>query len=314
MQVHIDGDVIGYRAGYAAEHTFYHVHYREGGKQATKVFDGANEYRAFLKEHPDWTPLDYLVETEVVVEDESAAIYNVRSIINAICDDLQVDRDTEVLVYLSGPDNYRNGVATIKPYKGNRDPAREPVHAPANKEYIRRTYNCITSDGQEADDDMAIAHYAMWEVDPASSVIATIDKDLDMIPGLHYNFVTKESYNVTPEEGTFNFYKQLLTGDSVDNIPGLQGVGPVGAGKILAGSPSLGELDLWRTVSRAYADRHPEDWPARILEVGRLLWIRRRPDEWWNPPEEVVHDGVSSGDSEPSVRVPEGVPAEERGL
>lgn len=315
MRVHVDGDVIVYRAGFAAEHTLYHLHHYVGKKQVTETFDGAKEYEAWLAEHPELSPVDYWVESEIMVEPEEAAVYNVRSILRSLCDDLQIDPETELRVYLSGPTNFRDGVATVKPYKGNRDKSRKPVHAPALKDYIRRAYDCQVSDGQEADDDMAIAHYGMWENDPDSTVISTIDKDLDMVPGRHYNFVKKEAYVVQPDEGLWNFYKQCLTGDTTDNIPGIAGIGPVKAAKLL---PPVGssELELARTVLAAYRTAFGDDGPARLTEAGRLLWIRRRPDEWWSPPKEVLDNGTgdSSRDSERSVRVPEGIPAEERGV
>lgn len=283
MIVHVDGDVVVYRAGFAAEHTLYHVHYYEDGKQQTKTFDGAKEYEAFLATK-DWSPVDYWVESEIMVEPEEAAVYNVRSILRSICDDMQIDPETELRVYLSGGTNFRDGVATIKPYKGNRDKSRKPVHAPALKDYVRRTYNTIVSDGQEADDDMGIAHYTLWENDPEGTVISTIDKDLNMIPGLHYNFVTKEAYNVTPAEGLYNFYKQCLTGDTTDNIPGVGGLGPVKAAKVLEGLEQADGRVLYDKVSGVYRNTFGDGADARLLEVGRLLWIRRRPDEWWSPP------------------------------
>lgn len=286
MLVHVDGDVICYRAGYAAEHTLYHVHYRVDGKQVTKTFDGAQEYKAFIDEQ-NFGTLDYWVENEVMVEPEEAALYNVRSIIRAIADDMQVDRDTEVRVYLSGPDNYRMGIATVKPYKGNRDPTRKPVHAPAIKEYIRKAYDCQVSDGQEADDDMGIAHFSMWEKDPESTVIATIDKDLDTIPGLHYNFVTKTAYVVTPEDADKFFWQQMVSGDTVDNIPGVPKWGKVKAEKYVAENwPNIAPAVLALYV-QGYGEEKARDV---MLEMGRLLYIRKRPDEWWALPKEVAGD------------------------
>lgn len=281
--VHVDGDVIGYRAGYAAEHTLYHVHYKVGGKQKTKTFDGAKEYKAFLEER-EFGPLDYLVETEVVVEDEKAALYNVRSIIQSIADDLQVDPETELRVYLTGPNNYRSGVATIKPYKGNRDPNKKPVHAPAIKEYMRGRYNAIVSDGQEADDEMAIAHLATpgWETE---SVIATIDKDLDTIPGRHYNFVTKEAYYIDEAEARKFFWCQMIAGDPVDNVPGIPGMGMVKAKKYLADWDGIDERIAYDKVRALYVQSYGDKSDEALLEMGRLLYIRRRPDEWWQPPE-----------------------------
>jgi DNA polymerase-1 len=307
MMVHVDGDVLVYRAGFAAEHTLYEVSYTDAdGVFRTHTCDGAKAYQAFLDEQKLERSL-VMTETMVYVEPEAHAIYNVRSLLQGITESLQVDPETEVRVYLSGATNFRNGVATIKPYKGNRDNKAKPVHSAAIKDYMRRTYQTVTSEDQEADDDIATAHYAMWQVDPYSSVICTVDKDLRMIPGMHYNFVTKETSYVEPDEGLRNFYRQCLTGDVTDNIPGVRGIGPLRAAKILPDdAPPDALLDAVRTV---YREAYGDDADKVLLEVGRLLWIRRRPNEWWGDA-----DGASGGSSEHGVRVPEGVPAEERSV
>lgn len=278
MIVRLDGDVIVYRAGFAAEHTFHKFVW--SGQE--KEFETRREMIAHAEEL-GLKPGQYVVEQRREVEPLPNALYNVRSIINAVAEELQVDPDEDMIVYLSGASNFRNGIATIKPYKGNRDAAHKPVHAPDIKAMMRKSYRSRTSENEEADDQIAYEHYADWVNDPYSSVIATIDKDLDMIPGLHYNFVKKESYYVTPEMGSWNFYKQCLTGDTTDNIPGIDGIGPVKATRALP-SPGSTELELYTVVRGLYGEAFGEAADARLLEVGRLLWIRRRPDEWWNPP------------------------------
>ena len=278
MKIRLDGDVIVYRAGFAAEHTFWRLIH--GGEE--REF----ETRKLMLEYADSLGLaagQYVVENRREVEPLPNALYNVRSIINSTAEALQADPKDDVIVYLSGPTNFRNGIATIKPYKGNRDKAHKPVHGPEIKAMMRREYTVHTSEDEEADDLIAYEHYADWERDEHSSVIATIDKDLDMVPGLHYNFVKGEGYYVTPEVGLYNFYKQCLTGDVTDNIPGIEGIGPVRAAKLL---PDVGvpEEALYTAVREAYVGAYGEGWQDRLLEVGRLLWIRRRPGEWWQLP------------------------------
>lgn len=278
MKIRLDGDVIVYRAGFAAEHTFYSMLYAGEGREF--------ENRRLMLEYAEslgLSPGQYVVGQRREVEPLPNALYNVRSIVNTVAEAMQADPKEDVIVYLSGPTNFRNGVATIKPYKGNRDEAHKPVHAPEIKAMMRREYVVHTSEDEEADDLMAYEHYEDWLHDPYSTVIATIDKDLDMIPGLHYNFVKKESYNVTPEQGIWWFYRQCLTGDTTDNIPGIDGIGPVKAAKLLP-DVGAGGAALYETVLKEYGKAFGEHAEGRLLEVGRLLWIRRRPGEWWNPP------------------------------
>jgi len=127
---------------------------------------------------------------------------------------------------------------------------------------------------QEADDAIGIRAYSMGEED---YIICSIDKDLDNLRGKHYNFVKNEAYYVTEEQAIKNFYRQLLTGDRVDNIPGLSGIGPKKAEKILEGCVT--EEELFKAVSQAY--KGDLDY---LTEQGQLLWIRRKDGELWTPP------------------------------
>jgi hypothetical protein len=285
MKVQVDGDVLCYRAGFAAEHNLYHVHWMEDGVERSTSFDGAKGYKTWQAANPG---LAHWVDNETHVEPVEASIFNIHSILKSIAEELQVNKDADLIVYLSGPTNYRNGIATIKPYKGNRDPTKKPVHAAAIKELLRNRYGAITTDGIEADDAMAIAHCASAYNE---SIIATIDKDLNTIPGLHYNFVTKESYNVDEREAKLNFWRQMITGDTVDNIPGVPGAGPAKAKKWLGAYEELGSctlelLDLrcYEVVQPLYVQGYGDKADEVLLEMGRLLWIRRKPDEWWTPP------------------------------
>jgi len=175
--------------------------------------------------------------------------------------------------YLTGKDNYRYDIAKTKPYKGNRKDAPRPVHLHSLREYLITAWDFRVADGQEADD--AIGIHATLTRD--NSIIVSIDKDLDMIPGHHYNPVKKDHYYVNDKEAIKNFYRQILTGDKVDNVQGLRGIGPKKADKILGDFDT--DLAMYEAVLKAY-DGDAE----RVLENGQLLWIRRRKDEIWQPP------------------------------
>ena len=174
--------------------------------------------------------------------------------------------------YLTGKKNYRSDIAST--YKENRKDARKPVHYDSLREYLVSKWDFKVIDGQEADDAMGIKAYDLPE---DSSCIMTIDKDLDMIRGWHYNFVKEQLYYVTEKEAIKNFYTQILTGDRVDNIPGLKGIGPVKAKKILDGCET--EDSLFKAV----LDKYDNDID-KLTERGRLLWIRRKEQELWKPP------------------------------
>ena len=173
--------------------------------------------------------------------------------------------------FITGHNNYRKDIATILPYKGNRT-APKPPHYEAMRQHLVKM-GCVEVEGQEADDAIGIAAYSS---DPNEYIIVSIDKDLNMLRGTHYNFVKKQFYIVDEDEALKFFYTQLLTGDRTDNIQGIPGIGPRKAAKLLEGLAT--EAELYKACKEAYDD------DKALLENARLLWIRREPNQLWSPP------------------------------
>ena len=72
----------------------------------------------------------------------------------------------------------------------------------------------------------------------------------------------------------------MLTGDRIDNIQGLKGIGPVKAARLLKGL--TGDKEMYEAVVEAYkAAKEPVE---RVLENGCLLWLRREKGQTWQPP------------------------------
>jgi len=115
-----------------------------------------------------------------------------------------------------------------------------------------------------------------------NSIIVSIDKDLNQVCGYHYNSTKDKVYYISEAEGIRWFYEQLLQGDSADNIPGLPGIGPKTATKMLAecsGPEQMEEVAVER-YKELYAE---EDVDRVITEVGQLLFMRTYPNETWYP-------------------------------
>ncbi len=179
--------------------------------------------------------------------------------------------------YITGKGNFRNEIAVTEPYKGNRKDMKKPIHYDAIRKHLVEKLGAVLIEGMEADDAIAIEATNMGD----QAIIVSIDKDLDQVAGLHYNFVKQELYEVTPEEGMLNFYKQILTGDRVDNIIGIKGVGPVKAAKLLKDCKT--EKEMFDVCVKAYND-DGQDGVARATENGNLLWLLRDKDKRWEAP------------------------------
>lgn len=172
--------------------------------------------------------------------------------------------------------HYRHELAVTRPYKGNRKDAKRPSHYDALRDEAINM-GARVAQGMEADD--LVGH---WSSEHTDSVICSIDKDLLMLPGLHYNFVKQEYTEVTPEQGLLTFYRQIVTGDSTDNIQGM-GRGAKKTCEIMElGMPEdvLAEIAL-EGFMRYYEKPEAQ---LRVIENGHLCWIQPRPDGRWVPP------------------------------
>lgn len=274
MKALLDGDIITYRSGFAAQHVRYH-------------FDGQRfESHAALREFCNEAGFDLKdieVERELEVEPVSHALANVKSIVSTI---LEVTGATDHAVFLSTGDNWRGKVATIKKYKGNRDDAVKPVHYDAIWEYLQAYHPTYVTSSIEADDAMAMCQ-------TRNTVICSLDKDMLQVPGLHYNWVQDSRIAVSPAVGLFKLYQQVLTGDSTDNIPGIRGIGPIKARRIIVEPNTADEeflfavcVDHWRD----YLATGP-DWVWNYISQKEVFYF-----PWFDPENAMsasVHDIVN---------------------
>ena len=273
----IDADILVFRCGFAAERNQWFLKIlvpNAEGPPSTREFQYKKEATAALdKSLPGIRSreegVDYQLWSERKVEPVENALHNVNVAIGKIMDSLSVS-EFDVKLYLSGGVNFRYAAATTKPYKGNRDDKHRPTHEEAIRKYMRSKWDTVVTDGIEADDALGIAQTAAQE---GETCIVTIDKDLDMIPGFHYNFVEDVSYTIDAYTAWRKFCTQLLMGDSTDNIPGLPKVGVSKAVKMLEG---LENVELMEEVARQYASKSgKEDWFEYLMEQATLLWIQQ---------------------------------------
>ena len=202
--------------------------------------------------------------------EESIAIARLEETMTELCMELDCE---DYKGFLTGKGNFRDAIAVTVPYKGQRV-SEKPVHLQALRCHLVTSWGFTVVQGIEADDAVGIAAYAVPEDE---TIMVHIDKDLNQFRGWHYNYKKKEKYYVTEFEGLTAFYTQILTGDRIDNIVGLKGIGPVKAKKVL--EKCTNESELYQAVLKAY-----EDDQQRVLENGQLLWLQRSSNQVWTPP------------------------------
>ena len=147
--------------------------------------------------------------------------------------------------------------------------------------------DAISDDALEADD--LIADRAK-ELGEGNYVIITMDKDLNQIGGLIYNFYRKpakkdengEVVEVYPRKGLSYiskmeamkfFAKQMIMGDSSDRIKGLPRYGEKKADKII--DPIDSKFGLIRAVLQEYIKVYGDDYSEHLMLNFRLLYLGR---------------------------------------
>ena len=180
---------------------------------------------------------------------------------------------TDMRIFLSGVGNFRDDIATIQPYKGKR-PDRKPFWYKEIRKYLVELRGAEVVNGIEADD--ALAMFAA-----NNTILCTIDKDLDQIVGLHYNYQKDCIYDVSEDSALRSFYTQLLTGDTTDNIRGVPGIGPKTARKLMKECKT--EEEMYWTCLNEYCRTHDKALEA-LMENANLLYLIREPKDTWEPP------------------------------
>jgi hypothetical protein len=313
MRVLIDGDPIVYRAGFSSQNDWKILRWVDVVDEDDPESDIEREaFFAYVVEMKDFIeqegldPDEYQVTVWVDPLSEQYCLKivkdNLQNIIDAVEGFLAETDDevTEVKVFLSGKTNFRNAVATIptfkqdgtpvQGYKANRSDSVRPYWYARIREYMCDVWDAVLFEGIEADDALAIEQWAEDEYEP-TTIIATIDKDLRNVPGWHYNILKKDDELISTQQAREHFYRQVLTGDPTDNIPGCYRVGKKRAEATITRDMSEQEmydacLGIYEENLEKFPDRHGPHTSAAtsLLENARLLWMLQHRDQLWTPP------------------------------
>lgn len=241
----IDADILVYHSGFSAD---------------------SQVRREFVEKNPGASKdaTDKWIEE---LQYASYAITNVKAVIHK----LQSIFSKDVKLYLTGSGNFREQLATIREYKGNRVDSNKPKYYGDITDYLVHFWDAQVINGREADDALGCAQWSEWIQGNDSTVIVSIDKDLDNIPGYHYNWRKEDLYYVDIGTADQHFWKQVITGDAVDNIQGIPGAGPKAADKLIGGTSDW--VEMYDIVRNAYLKKGYTE--ENFHENATLAWIQR---------------------------------------
>jgi DNA polymerase-1 len=149
----------------------------------------------------------------------------------------------EVVMCLSDYPTFRHEIHSE--YKANRIGKRKPLGLRDIRLWIEQSYATRTCIGLEADDVMGVLATGGYYPDP---IIVSIDKDMRTLPC--QLLAGDDVETIHPAQANRIWMMQSLTGDSTDNYPGIKGVGPAKAAKLLGEAGTL--PDMWEKVVAAY--------------------------------------------------------------
>lgn len=310
----VDGDIVLFRSGMAGQYKEREVYSPKDLKNYIIKFRYMKDLKAWLKEH-NKTKDDFVIVEKDILEPLNRILHTTKLMMKAIEDKFKGGKP---IVYLTGKNNFRDKVATEKPYKGNRwsderraaerdkgnwidwlDATEEkhtvpirPFYEKEIKQYLIKYWGAEVIDGQEADDALGIYQYTVEKSTVFAekedtrfkrTVIVSVDKDLKMITGWHQDLagMDNDPTFISQVEADRNFYSQICSGDNIDNIPGIFRVGKATGDKTVANCNTPEEM--WSAVQGLYCKKDDGVRDEVLVERGQLLWIRRTEEELWVP-------------------------------
>ena len=132
----------------------------------------------------------------------------------------------KVITFSGSKGNFRKLLS--KTYKANRKKNELPPLLNEMHKFVKQQYDSIYGYGVETDDMVARYWYKLSQDFGRDEVmIVSIDKDYKQFPCLMYNYhyKHKEILDISEDDALYNFYEQMIMGDTADNVNFFKGKG-----------------------------------------------------------------------------------------
>jgi len=246
-KIYIDGDMLLYRAAFAAEKEF---------KWDDDIFTV----------HSDFSDLK---DSFIMVTD-------------CICEilDAYEDNGDEITMVFSDRYTFRHEINPL--YKAHRREKRTPLGLGALRDWASDEWNTIHVERLEADDALGI----IGSANPDGAIIVSGDKDFATVPCTWYNFLKDDLRRVTEEEADFQHLVQTLAGDATDGYFGVPRIGLKTAEKIL-NKDGVEWQTVVNTFEKAGMTEEDALLNARMAFILRTGYYDNKTKEitLWTPPQ-----------------------------
>jgi 5'-3' exonuclease len=166
--------------------------------------------------------------------------------------------------FYQGP-GHKNFRKNLNPfYKSNRKEKPEfmKIWEPVIFETLKEYPGFVNLRCIESDDALRITNNRYKS--EYNIILSHADKDLKCIPGNHFNYKKALHFSIKEEEALINEYAQFISGDSTDGVPGIYGIGPAKAAKLV-------KKHNMKFVA-AFKDAYYSTGMERGMTWRKLLW------------------------------------------
>lgn len=205
------------------------------------------------------------IEDSIVKFDEQ-----LMKIINDLEDQYEIDK---YIVFNGSKGNFRKLIS--KKYKANRKKQTLPPLLHDMHQYVKDTYHSIYGFGIETDDLVAKYWYNIAkDIGRENVIIVSIDKDYKQFPAIIYNYHYKHQtiLNITPEQALYNFYEQMIVGDTADNVNYFKGKGKKFAEKYFEGCTT--KYQYTKQLYLLFKEKYKSKAREKYIECFSLLKLR----------------------------------------
>jgi len=192
------------------------------------------------------------------------------SIVNKLEDMYPVER---VITFSGSKGNFRKLITPV--YKANRKVENIPPLLNEMHQFVKDEYDSVWGYGIETDDIVARYWYNLSnEIGRDNVMIVSIDKDYKQFPCLIYNYHYKHKVvlDISEEEALYNFYEQMIIGDTADNVNYFKGKGKKYAEKYLADCNT--KYQYTRKMLELFQVRYKSKARQKYAECYHLLKLR----------------------------------------
>ena len=315
FHLHIDADSLVYAAAVAAQQTTYAL-IDTSTNEELKSFRRHKEYIDFIAlVEAGFEQLQVPLDQTRIEKTVKALSFNkaTKALSKLLKQWLKIGagdkEDVSYTCYIADPynsSNFRNDIATLLPYKGNRNHRDKPIYLQQLREYAVNLPHFRVVTGIEADDASLAAAVAAGK----NGCLMAVDKDARQVTGTYFcnpdtmkapvysprntvGYIELKSNNKLTGLGHLHLLAQLLTGDVTDNILGLPKYGAIRAAAMLTKYNNTAWADRGNAVREVmqaykehYGDAHTykhaytgeevtKSWKELIDENFLLLWMQR---------------------------------------